>query len=306
MNAFGAAFVKERGDRGKIETTIESDGRTKVVVRGESHDGRRFLEAFFEALTANDPASSAFDVDLDVKVSTLTGFHGEALRDVTLLLSRRGGELVAFSLAGKFGAADLHAEMQTRPDGSRAIHLETDNAGALFRFINVYRRIRKGSALIAIDLPVANVPARQNIVDIRDFSIVGEPDYRPLAAGLPKSIRGDDDVLKVTHLRLGFKLSADQVAIRDGIVAGPLFGATVEGKVSRAQDDVALRGIIVPLFINNGILPFTPLDLPAESLFGMSYQITGSTKTSAMRIDSFEPVVPGILRKLFTWAPDEK
>jgi hypothetical protein len=304
VNGLSTAFAAARGDRSTVGTTTEPDGRTKVVVRGKYLDGRRFLKAFFSVLTANDQASSAFDIDLDVKVTTLSGFNGEAIHDVALRLSRTGGELREFSLAGKFGSADLRAALQTPSDGRRTVHLETDDAGAFFRFINAYEHIRKGRAVIAIDLPAANVPVRQGVVDVHDFDVAGEPDYKLLATGVPNTKRRGGNVLKVSHLRLEFNLSADQVVVSDGIATGPLFGATVEGKVDFSLDDVALRGIIIPLFTENPILPFSPMELSTTSL--LNYRVTGPTKAKVMRIDPFGPLAPGILRRLFTLAPDGK
>jgi hypothetical protein len=100
-----AAFSSTDGKRSTIKTSQQGDGPTKVTLRGEYYDGRSFLRAVFAGLTMSEPTSSAFDVDLDVKVSTFAGFNDEALHDVALRLSGKDGEIVEFALSGELGLA---------------------------------------------------------------------------------------------------------------------------------------------------------------------------------------------------------
>jgi hypothetical protein len=41
------------------------DGHTKLTIRGDAYDECRLLKAIFAGLSANDPAGSPFDLDLD-------------------------------------------------------------------------------------------------------------------------------------------------------------------------------------------------------------------------------------------------
>jgi hypothetical protein len=47
--------------------------------------------------------------------------------------------------------------------------LETDDAGAFFRFINVYPRVERGRAWIAMDVPTPNRATLDGVVDVHDF-----------------------------------------------------------------------------------------------------------------------------------------
>ena len=121
-----AAFSSADGKRSTIKTSQQGDGPTKVTLRGEYYDGRPFLRAVFAGLTMSEPISSAFDVDLDVKVSTFAGFNDEALHDVELRLSEKRGEIVEFALSAKLGLADLRGELRRGPEGRLTVYLETD------------------------------------------------------------------------------------------------------------------------------------------------------------------------------------
>jgi hypothetical protein len=184
------------------------------------------------------------------------------------------------------------------------IYVESDDAGALFRFVDVYQRVEKGQARIAVDAPMPNQGGRDGNIDARDFNIVGEPAYKPFAAA-PKTKPGAAEILKVSRLRFGFKLSSDQIVVHDGTVVGPLMGATIEGKIDFAKNDVKVRGAVIPLFMDQGPLLITPLP-PAEGVISASYEISGPIAAPVVRIDPAGPFAPGLLRKLFSFDSNEK
>ena len=124
-----AALSVADGDQCSIQTTQEPKGRTKVVVRGDHFDGRRFLRVIFAELTEVDSNSSAFDIDLDMKLTTLTGFNGQALHDVTLKFA--GREMLEFGLPSKLDRADFLGELGSGRDGRRMSRGIVDASGSL-------------------------------------------------------------------------------------------------------------------------------------------------------------------------------
>ena len=71
------------------------------------------------------------------------------------------------------------------------------------------------------------------------------------------------------------------MVVRDGVVRGPMVGATIEGKIDYVRDDVRLRGTFVPFYgINNmfGQIPIVGLFLGGgsnEGLLGITYEASG-------------------------------
>jgi hypothetical protein len=293
-----AAFSSADGKRSTIKTSQQGDGPTKVTLRGEYYDGRSFLRAVFAGLTMSEPTSSAFDVDLDVKVSTFAGFNDEALHDVALRLSGKDGEIVEFALSGELGLADLRGELRRGPEGRLTVCLETDDAGAFFRFINVYPRVERGRAWIAMDVPTPNRATLDGVLDVHDFIINSETALKPFAM-MPKTQPGPEELFSLSHLRFGFKLSSDQIVVDDGIVIGPSLGATATGKINFVKNDVKLGGTMIPFFaLDQGILPSSPTPAP-EGMFSLSYRIEGQIEAPVMSINPAGPLAPGLLRKLF-------
>src|SRR5262249_56219838 len=76
-----------------------------------------------------------------------------------------------------------------------------------------------------------------------------------------------------SRFRVEFTRSAGRLTLRDGVVWGPSIGATMEGQLDYARDDVRVRGTFIPAYaLNNmfGRLPFVGplLAAPHQALFG--------------------------------------
>ena len=87
-------------------------------------------------------------------------------------------------------------------------------------------------------------------------------------------------------------------------MSGPTIGATVDGYIDYARDDVRMRGTFVPLYgLNNmfGQIPIVGLFLGGsnEGLFGMTYEVVGPPGAPVLRVNPISAVAPGLLRKFF-------
>jgi hypothetical protein len=299
----GVAEAVASDHRDTKAVTGQSGVQMVVVFRGDHYDARQFLCTFFVELVTPGSSDSIFDLDLDVNAAIVQGFNGEAAHDATLRLSKRHREILEFLFVGKIGQGAFKAELRRGLESRRDIYLETDDAGAFLRFINVYHHGEKGRARIAMDLPTTGGPSYDGVVDLQDFTIRHEPVLRPLAT-MQKSRRNSIDVLHLSHMRLGFTLSPDKATITKGTAVGPPFGATITGKIDLNRDEVKLRGVMVPFFHSDpDIFRRAYLD-PPEALISLSYEIEGRAEAPSMRLDPFGPLAPALLRELF--APEEK
>jgi hypothetical protein len=104
-------------------------------------------------------------------------------------------------------------------------------------------------------------------------------------------------------MRAEFTRFPGKMAIRDGIVRGPLVGATVEGNVDYTRDDVHLRGTFVPFYgLNNmfGQIPIVGLFLGGgnkEGLLGINYEAVGPPAAPRISVNPVSAITPGLLRK---------
>lgn len=297
-------FTPSEGDKASLKAERAPDGTLKVVMRGEVFDGRGFIKG---AMSGRDPTtkekSKSFDIDVDAKLGALAGFYGEALRSVDLKLSRRGGFIKAFSLNGKLGRdTSLIGDLRGRAQGREVMYVETADAGAFFRFTDTYAKMNGGRMWLALDPPTADSSPQDGLLNVRDFTVRGEPALeRVVANGPPGAQQG----VAFSAMRAEFTRQAGQLRVKDGVLRGPTVGATIEGNIDYAANQVRMSGTFVPLYgLNNmfGQIPIVGLFLGGgsnEGLIGVTYEVVGTPGAPVLRVNPISAMAPGVFRKIF-------
>lgn len=297
-------FALSDGDKVSLKADRNSDGVLRVVMRGDVYDGRNFVKSSLagesEKTKSNEKQT---DLDLDIKLGTVAGLNGETLRGLVLRLSRRAGHIRTFSMTSKIGSdTPFNGDMRLRArDNHQVMFFETDDAGALFRFTDTYPRMFGGKMWVAMDPPTQEQTPQVGTITIRDFTIRGEPALDRIVSGAAgASGRG----VAFTEMSAGFTRYPGKMAVRDGIVRGPMVGATVEGNVDYARNDVHLRGTFVPFYgLNNmfglGQIPIVGLFLGGsnEGLVGITYEAVGPPSSPRISVNPVSAIAPGLLRK---------
>jgi len=127
---------------------------------------------------------------------------------------------------------------------------------------------------------------------------------RVAAAPAPQNAGGISPGVEFSHLRVDFTRSLSRFTIRDGLVKGPVIGATVDGYIDYMHSEVRMRGTFVPLYgLNNmfGQIPIVGLFLGGsnEGLIGLTYEVVGPPNAPILRVNPISAVAPGLLRKFF-------
>jgi hypothetical protein len=293
------------GDRASLKVDRAPDGALRVVMRGDVYDGRSFVKALTGGPNGQ-PSGKAPDIDLDMKLGAIVGFNGEALRSLDLKMTRRAGEIRSFALNAKIGRdANLTGELRNAgPNGRPVIALTSGDGGALFRFTDVYSRMAGGQMVIAMDAPSASNPTQQGALTVHNFVIHGEEQLQRAVATNDGQVQSNDMVF--SSMRVEFTRTPGRVVLREGVVRGPLLGATIDGMVDYAGDEVHLRGTLVPLYGPNnllGQLPIVGLFLGGEKegLVGITYEVVGQPGNPVLRINPISALAPGLLRKVFEY-----
>jgi hypothetical protein len=293
------------GDKASLKVERGSDGALKVTMRGDVYDGRGFVKSSLGGGTSESKSKPIGDLDLDIKLGAVTGFHGEALRGLDLHLSRRAGRIRVFSMNAKLGRdTPLIGDLRggTGRNARQVVYFETNDAGALFRFTDTYPKIVGGQMWVAMDPPTENQTPQDGLLNIRDFSVRGEAALDRVASSGEGNGRGGG--VEFSRMRVDFTRSPGKLTIRDGVVRGPVIGATIDGVIDYAANDVRLRGTFVPLYgLNNafGQIPIVGLFLGGEKegLVGITYEVVGPPGNSTLRVNPISAVAPGFLRKFF-------
>ena len=298
-------FSLSQGDKTALKADRGADGVLRVVMRGDIYDGTNFVKSSL-ASTAPDKGKhgKSSDLDLDIKLGTVIGNNGETLRGLDLKLSRRAGHIRSFLMNAKIGSdAPLNGDLRLRArDNHQVIYFETDDAGALFRFTDMYPHMFGGQMWVAMDPPSDEQTPQQGTLNIHNFVVRGEPGLDRVVAGAPGEPHGS---VEFSEASCEFTKAPGRMSVRDGVVRGPLVGATVEGNIDYVRNDVHLRGTFVPFYgLNNmfGQIPIVGIFLGGgsnEGLLGITYDAVGPPGNPRITINPVSAIAPGLLRKFF-------
>jgi len=294
-------FALSDGDKVALKADRGTDGVLRVAMRGDVYDGRQFVKASL-ANSQEKAKQKQTDLDLDIKIGTVAGHNGETMRGLDLRLSRRGGRIRTFAMTSKIGRdTALSGDLRLRArDNHQVIYFETDDAGSLFRFTDMYPRMFGGQMWVAMDPPSQEELPQVGYVFIRSFEVRGEPALDRVVSGAPGVAQGG---VEFSEMHADFTRFTGKVAIRDGVVRGPVVGATIEGQIDYTKDDVHLRGTFVPFYgLNNmfGQIPIVGLFLGGgsnEGLLGITYEAVGPPSAPRISVNPVSAIAPGLLRK---------
>jgi len=295
-------FALSGGDQATLKADRGSDGVLRVTMRGDVYDGRNFVKSSLAGGPKEKPKRKETDLDLDVKLGTVAGYNGETLRGLDLEMSRRSGHVHGFSMKARVGRdTPLNGELRLRSsDNHQVVYFETDDAGALFRFTDMYPRMYGGQMWVAMDPPSAEQLPQVGTLYIHNFSVRGEPTLQRVVAGAPGQQSGS---VQFSEMHADFTRFPGKMTIRDGVVRGPAVGATVEGQIDYVKNDVHLRGTFVPFYgLNNvfGQIPVVGLILGGganEGLLGITYEASGPPSSPRIIVNPVSAIAPGLLRK---------
>jgi uncharacterized protein DUF3971 len=308
INASFPTYSPSEGDKTSLKADRGADGVLKVTMRGDVFDGRGFLKSTLSGKEADAKSKTRnIDFDVDVKLGAVAGHNGEALRSVDVKLSRRNGAIRSFVLSGKLGRdTPLTGDLRRPSQGREVIYLETNDAGAFFRFADTYSKVIGGQLQLAMDPPTSEPSAKDGLINIKNFSVKGEASLDRVAAG---GSNGVQNGVSFSALRAEFTRQNGQWMVRDGVVKGPMVGGTIEGSIDFPTNQVRMSGTFVPMYgLNNmfGQIPIVGLFLgngSNEGLIGVTYEVVGSPEKPVLRVNPISAMAPGILRKIFEFNP---
>ena len=296
-------FATSDGDKTTLKADRGPDGALRVTMRGDVYDGRNFAKSSMGGPSDPNIKQRHPDLDLDIKLGVVAGHNGEALRGLDFRMSRRAGRVRNFTLAAKIGRdTPLVGDLRQRASNKRQVLVfETNDAGALFRFTDMYARMVGGKMSVVMDSPTQDLTPQEGTLTVRDFSVRGEGALDRVVSDSPNNARNN---IEFSQASAEFTRTPGRMTVREGVVRGPIIGATMEGNIDYARDEMHMRGTLVPLYgINNifGQIPIVGLFLGGsnEGLLGITYEVTGSTSNPRSQVNPLSAIAPGLLRKLF-------
>ena len=297
-----AAITQARiapGDDFKADV-VNSQSMLKVSVRGTTLDGRVFVKSLFDGSPAGQPPAK--DLDLDVKVATVTGANKQTITGLELTAYRRGGEMRLGSLRGRVGGGAV-----TATGNGGETRLTTTDAGALARFADLYARLEGGD----LDLTLrsrGDGSAGQAI--LTNFVLRDEPAFRQLVtAGRPRASEDggaaiDPSLVRFQKMTASFERSPGKLRIQDAVIYNPYVGLTTQGVIDFEHSQIDVSGSFVPAYTVNTMLTKIPLvgvllsGGQNDGVFGVSYRVHGPMGGPTLTVNPLSAIAPGILRRI--------
>jgi hypothetical protein len=305
-----------------LQTQLELSGELtnniwKVRGSGSSYDGRQFFRSLFSAgkITEDQPQlpKNTPGVDIKLDIENVFGFFDTTVKKVSLEAQRRNDKLTYLDLHGRLNGKDpVAARLEGKQGEPRTLLAEATDGGAAFRLVGFYPSARGGEVSLKVNLDGSGPAEKYGVLYARNFVIVGDqvvgevlsgPKEEKLARTRPASEYAQR--LEFDNLRVPFSVGSGQFVIHDGIINGPLLGATMRGNIDFKRERIGLSGTYVPLFGLNAAISDFPILGPllsgrsGEGIFGITFAVKGATSNPEVLVNPMSMVAPGFLRQLF-------
>ncbi|HZZ78805.1 MAG TPA: AsmA-like C-terminal region-containing protein, partial [Gemmataceae bacterium] len=196
----------------------------------------------------------------------------------------------------------ITGSLRSRAQGREVLYLETKDAGAFFRFTDIYPKMFGGQMWVALDAPNGDSSPQEGLLNVSNFNVKGEAALDRVVAN---SGGANPKGIAFTRMRTEFTRQTGELRINDGVVRGPTVGATIEGSIDYRANEVRMSGTFVPMYgLNNifGQIPIVGLVLGGgsnEGLIGITYEVVGSPGAPVLRVNPISAMAPGVFRKIF-------
>lgn len=303
-------FRLSPGDNVRLDYDRTAGG-AKVTIRGNNLDARPFLRSAGQSEPARGEAARAEadrDLELDVRTTLLSGHNGEVITGADARLAMRGRLPRQLSVTGKLNGQPVSLSGRAAGEAILPVVVESDDAGALMRYFDLYTRMAGGG----LSGQIMVSPRRMTGYFIaKDFALRNEPAIRRLVS----EARSDDGRAEAsetafTKMRIDFTREGTETAIRDAVIFGPQLGLTFTGVVDQTRDRVSLSGTYVPAYgLNNAFaqIPIVGGILGGgrnEGLLALTFGVAGRASQPNVTVNPLSAVAPGIFRKIFEFRND--
>ncbi|MEA1831918.1 DUF3971 domain-containing protein [Methylobacterium durans] len=290
-------------------------GGYRLSVKGAVADARPFLRSLTGPDSKTPKDASPKEIEADLALNILTGFNEEALTNASLKLSLRGREVRQASFQGRFRSAPFTANIARGERGAPVLNVDSADAGATLRFVDIYRRMYGGRLLLNVSM---NDGPQAGAVNVRNFALRNEPALSSIMAQGPASsevtdtrgrrrvVQGQGSEVTFDRMRANFVRTGSRVDFTDAAISNAAMGFTLSGYLDTGRERTDINGTFVPLYGLNNVVAQVPLFGPLlagghnEGLFAVNFRVAGKLGAPDVSVNPLSAVAPGFLRKLFS------
>ena len=257
-----------------------------------------------EAEASSDSATPSVVIDAKFN-SVRTG--SESRFGLTEVQARSAGSDIDFLVFYAKLPDDKHLRASYTPDGAgHSLRVQSDDAGQALVALGWSDKLEGGTLVIEGKRESASEPLT-GLFKLKNYKISNAPALARLLQ--VASLTGIFDALK---RGLDFVSFDGKYSYRDAILQieksrsyGSSIGITLEGELDLEDDEVDLKGTVVPAYTVNRVLGQIPILGPIltggkdEGLFAASYGVTGRLEDPVIAVNPLSALAPGFLRNLF-------
>lgn len=281
---------------GAVRITGRGDGRPVAIsITGGTADLRRKPED--EGTGGGD----APDIPLSISLDRLRVTESIALTDFRGEFTPRGGFNGTFNALVN-GLAAVAGTVVPSTNGT-AVRIRSDNAGGVLSSAGVFSSARGGQLDLTLRPREAD-GVYDGVADIRNVRVVDAPVLAELlnavsVVGILEQLNGDG--LFFSQASGELLLTPSAVEITRGSAVGNSMGVSMAGVYGTESKELALQGVISPIYMLNGIGAI--LTRRGEGLFGFNYSVRGTSDRALVSVNPLSILTPGMFRELFRGDP---
>lgn len=287
--------------RGRI--SYAANGDAQIELSGKRYDLRPFVKDVFD--DDSEPGQIKPRLTLDLRLDEAQIEDTLEMRNLSLSVQREPKRLERLSLTGGFATTGGVAFFITPALEGRSLRLDSDNAGAMLRFLGI-TDMQGGTMQInaAYDDTKANQPLAGRMT-MQNVRAVRAPFLARLFgigsfAGLSALLSGEGILFE--NGEVPFRQQDGVLTIRPARLTGQQLGITFEGNIYNRTDSVSITGTAVPAFVLNTILGKIPLlgDLfVGDGIIGVNFAVSGPKDDPQFTVNPLSAIAPGFLRRIF-------
>jgi hypothetical protein len=183
------------------------------------------------------------------------------------------------------------------------VRVTSENAGAALRAAGVFQNARDGGLELTLT-PRAERGSYDGRAEIRGIRVrktnaIAELLSAVSVVGLLEQLNGSGILFNTAEF--DFLLTPGGLQIAQGSAVGASIGVSMAGIYVAASRQLALQGVVSPIYLVNGI--GAAVTRRGEGLFGFNYQIRGSADAPDVQVNPLSILTPGMFRELFRRPP---
>ncbi|MAZ03731.1 MAG: hypothetical protein CMN56_11400, partial [Sneathiella sp.] len=300
-----------------LDFTQAAADQMNVRLHGAQFDLKPFVVATYDLNEADiDGPEEDRMIDIEVEVDQALMDDGLTLDMVQATMQIEGNLITDGMATGKFaGEKSFNFEI-ARNGETRTVSFISDDAGSLFRGLDLYDDLRDGALKLTaeIDDTQESRPAKGTI-EIKDVRLVNAPVLGKILTvgslgGIVDLLRGDGIVFATVEGPFTYENGVFQT--KDFRAVGSI-GITFNGTVDQPANKIDAFGTVIPSYTLNSMLGNIPIlgtllvGRQGEGIFGFSYEVSGGMENPDIDVNAVSALAPGILRRMFfePWDQDD-